>query len=110
MAFPASAGVSVELGGPGIPQPGIVGQAGDRFPRARVRCPPEVDPAGLARSTGDGRRAALGGGLFSTVDPIQDRADLGQQLGARISDDSRGDEPLSVANQPLQVRNNEPVW
>jgi hypothetical protein len=80
IAFPASAGVSVELGSPGLLQPGIVGEAGDRLPDAGVRCPAEVDPAGLARSACDRRRTALVGGLFSAVDPIQDRADLGQQL------------------------------
>jgi hypothetical protein len=78
MAFPASAGVSVELGGPGVPQPGVVGEAGDRFPGARVRCPAEVDPAGLAGGLGDRRRAALGGGLLGAVDAVQDRADLGE--------------------------------
>jgi hypothetical protein len=51
------------------------------FAGSAVGGPAEVDPAGLARGLGDRGGAAFGGGVLGAVNPIQDRPDLGEQLG-----------------------------
>ena len=85
--------------------------------RAGIRGPAEVDAAGLARGTGDRRRAAFGRGLFGIVHPVEDRTDFGEQLcqvdhadpgqifeqvAPRMGDNSDGDQTLNIADDRLQ--------
>ena len=91
----------------------VVGEGGQGLAGAAVGGPAEIDPAGLAGGFGDRRGAAFGGGVLGAVDAVQDRPDLGeqlgqvdgadpgqrgQQLGAWMAGDARGDRGLELGD------------
>jgi hypothetical protein len=94
-----------------------VGEGGQGLAGATVGGPAEVDPAGLARGSGDRRGAAFGGGLLGVGDPVKDRPDFGEQLGevdgadtgqrreqlgAGIRSDTGGDRRFGLGDGPKQ--------
>jgi hypothetical protein len=67
----------------------VVREGGDGFAGPGVGCPAEVDAAGLARGFGNRGDAAFGAGLVDCVDAVEDRTDLGEQLGQVDGADAR---------------------
>lgn len=59
----------------------VVGEDAQGVAGAGVGRPAELDHGGLAGLLGDRRGANLGSGLAEVAGPVQDRADLGQDLG-----------------------------
>jgi hypothetical protein len=79
--FAAGASVGIEAAGPGRLHASVVGEGRLGLAGPPVGGPAEIDAGGLAGGSGDWRSAALGGGLLGIGDPVQDRPDLGRQLG-----------------------------
>jgi hypothetical protein len=59
----------------------VVGEDARGGAGAGVGCPAELDHGGLAGLLGDRGGANLGSGVGEVAGPVQDRADLGQDLG-----------------------------
>jgi hypothetical protein len=86
---------------------GVVGEGVQGLSRPPVGGQPEVDAAGLAGRPGDRGGTGLGSGVLGAAGPVQDRADLSQQLGVAELADARKPRQqlgLGVGGQPLADR------
>jgi hypothetical protein len=81
VALAAGAGVGIQLGRPGGAVAGVVGEDVQGLAGVAVGGHAEPDAAGLARGASDRSGIRLSGGLVGAASPVQDRAELGQQLG-----------------------------
>ena len=111
VALAAPAGLAVQVGCPRRGVAAVVGEDAQGGAGAGVGCPAELDHGGLAGLLGDWRGANLGSGGGEVAGPVQDRADLGQDLGQVDLADARQrleDRGLGVLAQgggqgPIQV-------
>jgi hypothetical protein len=77
--------------------PGVVGEGVQRGSCSPVGGPAEPHRPGLAGGSGDRGGAALGDGLLDGVDTLQDRADLGDELGeVDLADAGHGGQQLGL--------------
>jgi hypothetical protein len=89
----------------------VVGEGAQGVAGAGVDCPAELDQGVLAGLLGDRRGATLGSDVGEVAGPVQDRADLGQDLGQVDLADARQrleDRGLGVLGQgggqgPIQL-------
>src|SRR2546425_602788 len=80
MTLATSPGLGVDVGGPGGAVARVVDQDLKGFACAGVGGPAEADGFVLARGLSDGRGAAFGSGLLDVGGPVQEGANLGEDL------------------------------
>jgi hypothetical protein len=76
---------------------GVVGEGVQGGAGVAAGCPAEADGAGLAGGAGDWGGAALGDGVLGAAGPVQDGADLGDDLAeVDLADVGRGRQELGL--------------
>jgi hypothetical protein len=81
VALAAPAGLPVPVGCPRGGVAAVVGEDAQGVAGTGIGCPAELDHGGLAGLLGDRGGANVGSGVGEVTGPVQDRADLGQDLG-----------------------------
>jgi hypothetical protein len=81
VALAAPAGLPVQVGCPRRGVAAVVGEDAQGVAGTGIGCPAELDHGAVAGLLGDRGGANLGSGVGEVADPVQDRADLGQDLG-----------------------------
>ncbi len=97
MAFAAVAGALVEVGGPGVVVPAVVGEVGEGLAGWSVGGVPESDRVLFPAGAGDRGHTDFGGELVGAQSAFEHGADFPDDLGqVHCSDSWQGAEQLDV--------------